>query len=289
MPATYAPRFVLDAAFPALNRRITTRLHPRAATLEPSASKVGGVIPWPSAAAWPTCPAHDDSLVPVLHLRRNDVPSLPFPEGTDVFQLLWCPRVHDDTGSAPLPQACWWSSVELDSVSSRMPRPAAADAALLPLECAIFPETVVEFPSAFTLPVDLTTGVDQWISAHGADTLAELGIDPFEEDGLYQYHFSVAPGLKVGGHVRWVQEPSTPTCGCGREMEHLLTIASAEFDGAHERWLPSGDRAVLRAPFEVRRAVQCATGITLGDAGSLFVFYCTACGPRSIRSLLQCS
>lgn len=33
-------------------------------------------------------------MISVLQLRARDIPGMPFPEGTDCFQLLWCPNHH---------------------------------------------------------------------------------------------------------------------------------------------------------------------------------------------------
>src|SRR6476661_5495045 len=93
-------------------RATTVRLHPRKGRVPGRyASKLGGNFLWPSDEPWPTCDerwppswygppiAVPDGqpvpLVPVLQLRAEDIPELPFPRGADLFQLLWCPLPHE--------------------------------------------------------------------------------------------------------------------------------------------------------------------------------------------------
>ena len=37
---------------------------------------------------------HNTPYAPLMQLRRDDFPELPWPAGKDLFQLLWCPRAH---------------------------------------------------------------------------------------------------------------------------------------------------------------------------------------------------
>ena len=37
---------------------------------------------------------HCQPYLPLLQLRREDFPTLPFPGDCDLFQLLWCPYIH---------------------------------------------------------------------------------------------------------------------------------------------------------------------------------------------------
>jgi hypothetical protein len=134
---------------------------------------------------------------------------------------------------------------------------------------------VLEYPSAFSLSESQIEELEQW-----------------QDDGsvMYQYSLSVAPGFKVGGYPHWVQEPQVPTCRCGKEMDYLLTIDSAEFDGGtYERWLPESERHVWNAEYEVRSQVQCAAGLMLGDMGNINVFVCRSCTTWEHRWIFQCS
>ena len=90
-------------------------------------------------------------------------------------------------------------------------------------------------------------------------------------------YFSAAPSTKVGGFMSTVQDPWYPSCSCGEEMKHLLTIASGDIgDGASSsRWVPSdiprdenGD-CVFRAYF--------GSKLCLGDMGGVYVYICRKC------------
>ncbi|MEU2165342.1 hypothetical protein [Streptomyces sp. NPDC019208] len=78
------------------------RLHPRAGAPGVLDSPVGGPLLRPAGEPWPHC--DDDApdterapdgpgprpMVPAPQLFASGVPGLPFPEGTDVLQLLGC-------------------------------------------------------------------------------------------------------------------------------------------------------------------------------------------------------
>src|SRR6266478_6819118 len=69
-------------------------------------SKIGGQIGWPKEVPWPICDGSDilfdpplneqnDYYVPVAQFRRDEFPEICFPENSDILQLLWCPRFHE--------------------------------------------------------------------------------------------------------------------------------------------------------------------------------------------------
>jgi hypothetical protein len=221
-------------------------------------------------------------MIPALQLRTSDVPELGFPGDTDTFQLLWCPVDHPETGYAPLPLGRWRRLAPGPVAPPPEPGPGAV---YVPRPCVLSPERVDELPSAFELEVSTTNELDEAIAHHAAADLERLGITG--DSGLYQRHFSVAPGTKVGGYVGWVQDPRVPTCRCGAPMEHLLTIASAEFDGAYQRWMPLEERHVWREGFDARHAVQSAADLMFGDMGSFYVFVCRRCPERPVSAVSQ--
>jgi hypothetical protein len=77
---------------------------------------------------------------------------LPFPGDSDLFQLVWCPRLHEDDYQ-PRIRLYWWREREITHPRASFPRPLALmsdDAAnsLVPrYECAIAPERICEYPS----------------------------------------------------------------------------------------------------------------------------------------------
>jgi hypothetical protein len=229
------------------------------------------------------------ALVPVLQLYARDVPGLPFPGHADLFQLLWCPNHHGLPWRGPCPVTVWRRTADVAEPLAAPPASRFEDDRFardyLPLPCVLHPERVVEYPhpcgvpAAYphpcNLPAELAERIERWGERH---------------DELYWAALSTAPGTKVGGHPRWIQPPAWPLCGCGRRMEHLLTIASDEF-GPQGRWLPLEDREDPRVTSRRRSIVARASwaphGLMLGDVGSLYLFTCTACANRPLAGTTQ--
>lgn len=112
-PTTFVPSFDLAAKFPQLVPKVAVLLHPRrvSAPISVQVSKIGGHIYWPRDEPWQTCSEHPDSpLIAVMQLNRRDFPSMKFPEGKNLFQMLWCPTVdhdHESSGIAMKPVFLW--------------------------------------------------------------------------------------------------------------------------------------------------------------------------------------
>ncbi len=310
--------------------RQAVRLHPRAGAPGPNDSSLGGPLLWPADQPWPACqephdrcerfpvppnitswdqavqwgraagvgvlrqgdgpiyaerwyyqsPEVPSPMTGVLQLRARDVPELPFPEHTDLFQLLWCPNQHAAPWYGPRPLTVWRRAAEVTEPLSAPPTPRFDEELFgpdyVPLSCVLHPERVVEYPHRYSLPAELVERIEQWDERH---------------DDLYWAELSTAPGTKVGGHPRWIQEPQWPQCRCGRRMQHLLTIASDEF-GARGRWLPLEDRddptiATSRPVLGQERWPP--HGLMLGDLGSLYLFTCVVCVERPLAGTMQCS
>lgn len=85
-----------------------------------------------------------------------------------------------------------------------------------------------------------------------------------------------------------MQGPSYPLCGCGAEMEHLLSFGSWEWSGnTWGRWVPIEDRLILNEEFRAQEAAHSAHGCMFGDAGRMYVFvYRNHREPR-IRASMQ--
>ncbi|MFI9269663.1 DUF1963 domain-containing protein [Kitasatospora sp. NPDC052896] len=297
MARTTPPRPVdVETLFPEVSpyRRDTVRLHPRAGDPGVRDSSVGGPLLWPRSQPWPHC--HDDHphtafappqpgaipLVPVLQLFAADVPELPFPAGTDVLQVLWCPFDHE-AGYVPRPERYWRDGSACDGEPGTPPRPIGADDDYLPDPCVLHPERTADYPN-WDLPEEV------------AEALEER-FDRLEEETGWSYwsHLSVADGIKVGGYPTWTQEPSWPDCPtCGQRMEHLLTVNSAEFDGESWRtWLPVEDipatGTVWDLPYQERTRIQRPPGLMLGDMGGIYLFDCRRCPDRPYSHRSDCS
>ena len=283
---TARPRVDVASAIPGLASlaRTTVRLHPRRDRV-PSIerSKIGGMFVWPADEPWPRCPEHDDYLVAVVQLAADEVPGLVMPEKVDLVQLLWCPRDHSEAESLVAHRVFWRNRLAIGEVLANQPQPREGDPEYWPAPCSVSPEQVVEYPSVFELPEEIAHQIEQ------SEALTDA-----TEDGdalaAYQYWWSTATGTKAGGYVNWIQEAETPVCECGRPMEHLLTVASEEFDGeTHLRWCPEEDKNIMEADYDARMRVQSAAGLLFGDAGSIYFFVCRSCPHWRVKSVFQCS
>ena len=292
MRTTQRPRHDVADLFPELagHARTTVRLHPRLeAEPAPEASKLGGRMRWPADEPWPRCdrshalwdslgtvlPPDDRPYVPVLQLRKADVPELDFPVGTDVFQLLWCPTDHPDPFYVPVVRVFWWEGSDLVDVIPPAPVPSPTGSNYIARPCALHPERVEEFPHVWALPEPLSDAIRAWE--------AELGKGPAE----YQFALSSAPGTKVGGHPFWYQEPEPQTCDAGHDMDHLVTISDVEFDGGTwPRWLAVEEADAWDGLTDRRLDIQAAIGIELA-MGSIYVFICRTCPDLPIQQVYQ--
>lgn len=261
--------------------RTTVRLHPRSGRPGPHDSSLGGPLLWPAAEPWPVCesPDHDEAgepvptTVAVLQVYARDVPELPFPDGTDVLQVLWCPGLHDD-GCWPLPTVRWRtaSSITGPLLDAPVVDPEAEEVneEYVPQPCTLTPERVSEYPDGWELDDDLRERVMSWAGSQGWD---------------YFHHLGAAPGTKAGGWPNWIQDPWYPECDtCGTPMSHLLTIASWEFDGESiRRWVPVDDSS----PGAFARPND--AGLSLADAGSFYLLVCESCPDRPVKDVSQSS
>lgn len=102
---------------------------------------------------------------------------------------------------------------------------------------------------------------------------------------FYQYFLGSAPGTKLGGHPDWTQYPSYPMSNTGYIMDHLLTVASCEWDmGTAERWRPAGGRR-SKANYGPNNDPQ----LEMGDVGDVYVFVSRQEENWPVKSVFQCS
>jgi hypothetical protein len=167
--------------------------------------------------------------------------------------------------------------------------PKFACEAFIPHLCRFSPERVVEYPQELTeedeaqlksLPIPTPTFETEMMTSDFKLT-------------FYYRQLSAAYGTKLQGHVVWSQGPEEVRCSEGHLMEHLLTIASSEWDGANwPRWQPIGERELYErlsseGQYEAARALHSPMGVTLGDMASKHVFVCRKCSDWPIKPIIQ--
>ncbi|WP_086828631.1 hypothetical protein [Allokutzneria sp. NRRL B-24872] len=194
-------------------------------------------------------PAASLPMVAIAQFYARDIPELPFPEGTDVCQVLWCPVDHEPH-YAPRPQVWWRDSSTVKELATALEPHEDSEPGCLPKPCRIAPERVVEFPDS-----------DELDSEELRDRIAE-----WEQDQTWKYgpHLSAAPGTKVGGWGYWIQDIFQPECAQGHRMDLLLTVASAEH-GDVGAWMAQETAAELDFQKEVRFT------LTNGSTGNTWI------------------
>jgi hypothetical protein len=279
--------------------RTTVRLHPRRGVItDKGASKLGGDFLWPCEEAWPKCGKHEIPYVGVIQLRHAAVPELGYRSGTDLFQLLWCPRDHED--GIPAFQVYWRNAASIHQPLLDTPRPLLKEedtawdgGKYIPEACRLHPERVVEFPDFDELPARLQHLISTWDLSNDANMAQRLERyrrgDSNPAKHLYSFELGVASGTKVGGYCSWIQFPCMPTCRCGKSMAHLFTISPYEplFD---PRWGPIEDveEAGVVPTGNAFLAAQCVTGMEFGDGGKIYYFICRSCPEWPITAECQC-
>ncbi|MEW1841498.1 hypothetical protein AB0392_26460 [Nonomuraea angiospora] len=275
-------------------------------------SHIGGPLIWPTAEPWPTCartvlvsgppfnqygwgttqdriPESPVPMVGVAQFYARDIPEIPFPEGTDLLQVLWCPNEHQlDDGWGPIPLLVWRRTEDLTDVLAEPPMrdhatpdgdvdtPAAdlSQEIYMPRPCLLHPERVTEYPYSEELPEQLETALDTW--SEGADF-------------AYGYLLSIAPGFKIGGWESWhlTDMYELPCEVCGTETEPLLKLDSSEWDsGSGPRWQPLEERHLEFGTDEYDDACE-PTTLQLGRYGALTIFLCPRSADHGYRMTIQ--
>jgi hypothetical protein len=305
---TPAPRLNVLEALPELANQIatTTRLHPRRGEVpDPAASKIGGLFLWPEDEAWPTMPSQRPKwwtdgqywqwnfpngtpieLVPVLQLNKKDVPDFPFPEGKDLFQMLWLPLLIEKPPYQGEPYVYWRSTASITKRLSTIPLSPHADLNFVPKPCTLSFERVEEFPDIEDLSDEQQDRLSEWLYSL---PFPEFENKPNKHNKIYAVYaseLSTCPSNKLGGHVAWMQYPKWPDCDCGRKMEHLLTLTDMEVDaGSWRRWLPLEDRD-KRHDRRLANEINNAPDWLLGG-GSIYYFICCHCEAWPMKAVYQ--
>lgn len=255
------------------------RLHPRPnSNTQANQSKIGGSFLWPSNQKWPTCPK-ERSYIPLLQIFKKDFPSFPFPEGKDLFQLLWLPY-NEEPHYFPQSQTYYWNTNAQEMKEHPLTKSSDQNPNCLPRECQLHPETIQEYPSTTDLEEEhpeIAHKIQEWEQALAKKNSPK---EAYKYLGLYDRELSTAEGCKLGGFVHWIQEIEVPPCDCGSPMKHLLTISTWEFDGGNQlRWttqeeVPNPQEVFEEFQDQDLEKIQAPLNVMLGDAGAIYYFQC---------------
>jgi hypothetical protein len=232
------------------------------------------------AIAPESLPAGPQPLIPLLQLYARDVPSLRFPPGTDLLQVLWVPSPVVE-GCTPAVQLRWRRSSELLDVLLAPPEPAHVEYSdLVPEPCVLHPEAVREFPSSDGLDRELVARLDAWCKQRSVD---------------YWNDLSVAPGFKAGGwpaHFTFRDPPEQDSdelcCGeCGGPVEVLLSVTGSEWDRASVGWRPVECGEAAGTSPRAERNLSEPTAMTIARGYTLQFYNCVGTPSHLPRTIMQ--
>jgi hypothetical protein len=243
--------------------KVAVRLHPRNSPGGPvDESRLGAQFLWPADEPWPTCEDHRIPYVPVLQLRDDDAPpQFAFQPGSDLLQLLWCPRDHDP--GLVRPRVVWRKQAEVAAPHANHPPIDGAFPGYIPVYCRLFPERVTEFPPAALLPEAVRKKV---AALDGYDAL-----------------LSAAPGTKAGGYPWGATRDQVTACDrCRRPTDFLVGVGGPEWtDQSWKRWMPVEEQP-KRSP-DADRGYGMAHGLNLEAPVNVFV--CRRCEGWPVRAV----
>jgi hypothetical protein len=218
--------------------RTAIRLHPAPGEPRPDESHIGGPLLWPAGEPWPECPvtwppdpdASDDgwtsghpldkpvpAMVSAAQFFRDDFPELPFLEGTDLLQVLFCTAVHESPHHrGPAVRLVWRDSAEVEDLADPPPVPETDGAAFRPVPCLLEPCSIDELPRVRDFPAEIR-------SALGLPDGAVDDPEGWPELGQYS---------KIGGWTAWhTTGPAELGCrDCGTELRQTIALATEEHE-----------------------------------------------------------
>lgn len=255
-----------------------------------ASSHMGGRFLGNATDTWPACEHHNTPMIGILQIRKDDVADLPFRGDESVFQLMWCPFNHMDF-ACPLVQTRWLTDEEAIDSGTDNPEARRGWHEYAPRTCRFYPHKIDELPNLHwkSFEKDARQLVD-WLRGQGEYELDEAKYGEYLTDEpryrdmtLHRLLLGPSIGTKVGGYPDWIQDEETPICEhCSEPMTHLLTVASADWDG--------GAAGRFFRPRELPDHLNYSlAGLMLGDVGDIYVFICLHCKQRHIKRVFQCS
>ncbi|MCC6539251.1 MAG: hypothetical protein IT162_16990 [Bryobacterales bacterium] len=223
-------------------------------------------------------PPRDACYLPLLQLRRAEFAELPWPRHADLMQLLWCPHVH--FAGEPGFLLFWRRQDDVQDPLLQEPDWSAADVELH--ECRLHPEYITEYPQSPSFEPHFREDLDRLLNSLTLREAASPLHWRLSGSEFYDESLAAAPGVKLFGYPRWIQEPCTPVCECGRRMSLLVTVDSHEAGANGEtagRWRPVEEASAETPP--------APHGFTVGDPGALFLFHCPVCPGLPLRAVVQ--
>lgn len=182
-------------------------------------------------------------MVPVVQVFKRDAPGDWWPEGADVFQLVWCPNSHWDAPAphadvSPVIEVRWRRAADVTRVLAQPPKPVRHEDdgyGFSPRPCTLTPVHLTDFPYPDELPEEFPPAVRRLVEE----------TDP-EGDVITR-----VAGNKFGGGPTWhLTEPTEFRCrSCDAVLALLFTIASHSTTGITVgRW---GDLRIFACPHDV--------------------------------------
>ncbi|MEV6260244.1 hypothetical protein AB0M42_05710 [Streptomyces sp. NPDC051784] len=234
-------------------------LHPTPGAPGVHDSSIAGPMLWPADEPWPHCSTPDElepsglppvAMLPVAQVFRHDAPGDWWPEGADVFQLLWCPNTHWDPPApqadvSPVVEIRWRRAADLPQQPHCGPEPvrqADEDEGFTPRPCTLAPVPLTDFPYPEALPKGLRGDVNRLVE----ETADDEGGDVITR----------VAGCKFGGWPTWhLTDPRDIRCReCDASMGLLFTVASDDTTGITVgRW---GDLRVFSCPMDIRHGYE---------------------------------
>ena len=295
------------------------RLHPRQGKAPQDASKMGGLFLWPKDEPWPRCERDDIPCTPVLQIRKEDVPEIGFPEGTDLMQLLWCAMGHEEVNFAYESRIVWRRRADVIGPIRSFPKITGESEDWSPnlIPCRLYPERVMDYPGYLLgLPKILPGRMRDdpryeafsalWDRLSASPTLIQQMHSYLDstEGGIvdrnvanpndYRDDIGEVYGTKVGGFG--IDRGAIPTflnCECGGEMDLLFQIDSREYLELEDRWTAIEDRFVARklsaremSPASrglVRGSISQPSGFSIHDEGTMHVCICRRCPTLPVK------